>query len=537
MSILLLVTMLITVIAACSKSNGGDNATSTDSGTVSSAAPTTEANKALDPVSLKVLLFGEKPAEMDKVIAEFEKRTKNTLNTKLDFTFDLPDQYPNKLKLKLTAGEAFDLAFDAPWWNMNQNISKGYYQELDKYFNNDEYPGLKKAFTAEFLENNKVNGHIYGIPVTNYFSDTDIIVIRKDLREKYGLQPIKSYDELKVYLDKVKENNPEMLPMGLGRNTFYRLFNNFKDKQTNYRAFPYDIGETAAWFNIVLSEDGKKVLGATTIGDPDADYAKLPAPFNNQDFFNSYLDKRVEFSKYLPKDVFNAGNSAGGQKPASYEKSISGYAQNIEELKRSDPGASLEFFVYNDAVRNMEPGAIGTNYKAWNFLTIPMTSKNTDRTMKYLDWLFSDPDNHDLFELGIEGEHWTKDGDGKYKLAANNKNYVFPGYEMTWNPLMSRMNSANDPEALKYIEYQAKNDSYYALALKGFTFNSDSVKAEIAKVQPKFDDFNKFIQAGQEPKWREKAAKVNTELRALGLETIRAELLKQIQAYLDAGGK
>lgn len=115
LSMLLLATMLITVIAACSKSGGDDKAatsapsspaSSTASSPASSAAPNAEPEKALAPVSLKVSLFGEKPADMDKVLAEFEKRTKDTLNTKLDLTFDLPDQFPNKLKLKLTAGES-----------------------------------------------------------------------------------------------------------------------------------------------------------------------------------------------------------------------------------------------------------------------------------------------------------------------------------------------------------------------------------------------------------------------------------------------
>lgn len=530
MSLLLLATMMTTVIAACSKTDG-----SSPSSTASSAAPTAAASKTLDPVSLKVMLFGEKPADMDKVLAEFEKRTKDTMNTKLEMSYDLPDQYPNKLKLKLAAGEAFDLAFDAPWWNMNQNISNGYYQELDKYFNNDAYPGLKKAFTADYLEANKINGHIYAIPVTNFFTDIPVVTIRKDLREKYGLKPIQSYDDLKVFLDKAKENNPEMIPLATNTFTFMQMFTNYTDKQTNIRSFPYDIGGTAAWFNIVLSQDGKKALGATTLGDPAEDYAKLPAPYNSPDYFYSYLDKRVEFRKYLPKDPF-AQRSAGGPKAAAGQGTLNGMAKANQELMQTD-GTVNEIFIYNDAARKMEPGAIGTNHKAWNFLVVPKTSKNTDRVMKYLDWLFSNKDNHDLFELGIEGVHWTKDGDNRYKETENTKNYRFPGYEMSWNPILSRVNSNNDAEVLKYIDYQAKNDTYYSLPLSGFTFNTESVKSEIAKVQPKFDDFNKIVLAGVEPNWKEKAATVNKELRSLGLEKIRAELLKQVQAYLDAGGK
>ena len=42
---------------------------------------------------------------------------------------------------------------------------------------------------------------------------------------------------------------------------------------------------------------------------------------------------------------------------------------------------------------------------------------------------------------------------------------------------------------------------------------------------------------GLEPKWNELRQKTNKELRDIGLEKVRAEVIKQVQAYLDAGGK
>ena len=56
----------------------------------------------------------------------------------------------------------------------------------------------------------------------------------------------------------------------------------------------------------------------------------------------------------------------------------------------------------------MEKGCIGTDYRAWNNLVIPVTSKHADETMKFLDWLFQSQDNHDLFELGIKGDTGRK---------------------------------------------------------------------------------------------------------------------------------
>lgn len=541
-SLLLSAAMLATVAAGCGSSDNGNDSSGnkdTTSSSVSTKETTTETTtetKVQDPVTLKVKLFGEKPTDMDPIVNEFQNRTGNSLNTKLDITFDVAAEYRNKLKLQLAAGEQIDLAFDAPWWDLNSNINKGYYYELDQYFNNDQYPGLKSAFSPEYLESNKINGHLYAIPVTNAFYDVPVVIIRKDLREKYGLSPIQRYDDLKVFFDKVLENDKDLLPYGGGRWTWYQMFANFTDKQTNFRAFPYEISGTGALFNLILSDDGKQVLGATTLGDPADEWAKYPAPYNNPDYFYNLNDKKVEFRKYLSEDPL-ATTQAPGKDAAAYESTLNGVAGARQELKKKYPNADWEIFVYNDGIRNLEQGSIGTGYKAWNFLTIPKSSKNVDRTMQFLDWLYSSPDNHDLFELGAEGTHWTKDGDKNYKDSDNTAKYKFPGYEMTWNPTLSRINSNNDQDTLKYINYEYDQNSYYRLAVSGFTFNPEPVKSEIAKVQPKYEEFRAIIDAGLEPNWKEKAEGLNKKLRGLGLDKIRAELIKQVQDYINQGGK
>ena len=86
---------------------------------------------------------------MDKVLAEFENRTKDTLNTKLDIEF-AGSELTQKLGLKMAVGEEVDLSFDyLGIGTLYQNIARGYYQPLEKYFNNDAYPGFKKAFPPE----------------------------------------------------------------------------------------------------------------------------------------------------------------------------------------------------------------------------------------------------------------------------------------------------------------------------------------------------------------------------------------------------
>ncbi|WP_141505197.1 ABC transporter substrate-binding protein [Paenibacillus luteus] len=537
MSLLLIATMLVTTLSACSGKNGNE-VNSGNKGSTGNATtqPSDEGGKAPDPVTLKMMLFGEKPIEMDTVLAEFEKQTKDTLNTKLSFEWNPNADHKQKLTLKMSAGESVDAAFDAPWMSLNQNVSLGYYTELDKYFNNDEYPGLKAAFTEDYLNANKINGHIYSIPLTNAFYDIDVVYIRKDLREKYGLQPIQSYDELQVYLEKVQENEKGILPMANKNDRgFYKLFN-LEDKLTNAKM----ISGMSPAFYVYLSDDGKKVLGATTLGDDASKFEGLAAPYNDPYYFYPQYAKNVEWNKYIQKDVLSEKDAQAlfvGGKAASNEGTINGAAQIRQRLQSAVPGADIEMFVYNSHIRNMEKEAIGTDYKAWNDIVIPVTSKNADRTMKFFDWLFSSTENHDLFELGIKDTHWTASGDRYYKMTDKTTDYIFPSYEFSWNPTMSRINGDNDEETLKLLDYQSQNETYYLQPLSGFTFDTEPVKSEIAKISPVVQQRDPIFNNGLDKNWKETATKLNKQMEAYGLEKVRAEVIKQVQAFIDGGAQ
>ena len=155
------------------------------------------------------MFFGDKPTDLDMILQEFERRTKDSLHLKLNIEWTAMEEMKQKLKLKLAAGEEVDAVFDASWLSLEQNVAQGYYYKLDKYFNNDEYPGLKKAFPPKYLAANTINGHLYTVPLTQFFYDIDIVYIRKDLRERLGLKPIKSYEDLEAYFQAVAGHIPK----------------------------------------------------------------------------------------------------------------------------------------------------------------------------------------------------------------------------------------------------------------------------------------------------------------------------------------
>ena len=194
-------------------------------------------------------------------------------------------------------------------------------------------------------------------------------------------------------------------------------------------------------------------------------------------------------------------------------------------------------FVLNPKSREMKPQAIGVDYRSNNSIAIPANSKNIDRTMKFFDWLYSSKENHDLLEYGIPGKHWQAVGDNQIKLLDEAKNYNFPGYELTWNPSMIRLNSDLDDKAKKYFEYSAKPDTYYLAGLRKFQFDSTNFKSEVANIASKTDPFSQLLKDGQIKDWETQVTKLKGELDALGMDKLRAELKKQLQDYLDKGGK
>ncbi|UUZ86671.1 DUF3502 domain-containing protein [Paenibacillus sp. P26] len=94
-----------------------------------------------------------------------------------------------------------------------------------------------------------------------------------------------------------------------------------------------------------------------------------------------------------------------------------------------------------------------------------------------------------------------------------------------------------DDKEKAYFDYSAKTDSYSYQPLGGFQFDNSAVKSEYANISSKTDPFIQMLKAGQIKDWETQFEKLNGDLKQLGLEKIRAELKKQIQEYLDKGGK
>lgn len=526
LSLGLTLTMLVTLLAACGSNSDKKTETANDS--------TGTQTKKLEPVTLKLLLAGEQPKGWEEVVKEFENRTRDTLNAKLDAEFNILTDHKEKIKVKMAAGEDLDIVFDATFVNLRTFAADGAYAELDNYFNNDKYPGLKKAFAPAVVEGNKFLGHNYTMPFYQTWSSSDGIYIRKDLREKYSSKKIETLDDLKAFYDKILENEKGMVPFATdGSRGWFRTFEPL--------VIPPDsnlyTASAGVMFYFQLDSTGKKVVNLATLGDPKELTKDYPSPWNDL----SYKYKMAfEWRKYMEKDSINQKDKNSlftSGKAATVEGTLDGYMSLLTKLKAGIPNATMEFWPIQKEIREMKEGFLSTSYWANNSVAFPKTSKKLERSMLFFDWLFSDQKNHDLFEYGIEGKNWIAVGNDKFKYpdgmtTANNYFASFSGWSLTWNPNYVRFSTDMPEDVVQLNKYYMNDSTYRKSAMTGFTFDQTPVKNEIAKIQSVWGDRNKLLANGiVETSVDADIAKMYAKEKEMGLETIRAEMKKQLEAF------
>ena len=182
---------------------------------------------------LKIYLFGE-AQNMDKVLDKFY--AESGLDVKLNIIWNTGADHREKLPLLIGNEEPCDLVFDAYWMNLATMIKQDMYADLSSYFNNDEYPGLKAAFSESYLAQvTEDDGAIYAIPFTQAANDIQCIFYRADLAEKYGIT-VDSTESLEAFFKAVKENEKDLIaPFGVGgsRAMYYLDLDILEKKQAN----------------------------------------------------------------------------------------------------------------------------------------------------------------------------------------------------------------------------------------------------------------------------------------------------------------
>lgn len=496
----------------------------------------------VDGDTIKVMLSGQKPTGWENVLAEYNEKYAPETGVKLNVEWVSQGDYKEKLNLRMIGSENYDLVFDAPFNKLKNFAAYEMYVPLEDYLESGEYPNLTAAFPQDIADANYYFGHLYGLPMMRtYGNGIDCVYYRKDLAKKYNVGTdgqINSYDELQQLFDAVlngDEAKMNMVPFGVsGSRGFYSLFAQDTLDFAKNHIVRLSLG---AFAHVLLNEDNTEVVDIVYEGEDASRYAQFPEKYRDGELLgNARLKKVREWNKYLERDSLNRKDAwamVTGMKAAAMVDNLDTYEQKLTEFNQSIPDGELGVFILNDGVRNKQPEARVTDLKGNNFICIPAWSKKVDKVLTFLDWLYADPDHHDLFELGIEGKNWEAVGDDKYEvLKVDGEQYSFPGYVLTWNPNFVRFQSSLSEDIYEYKKYDLRKDSYYESPLAGFTFDTSKLQTESSVISGITSKVSTALEHGALDNPVQVKQENTAECLANGLDVIREEAKRQINEFL-----
>ena len=524
-------------------SNDTASTGNTDDGTGSaSAAGVTE----MEDTTINIRIMNEYK-NLDKVLAKYAEMTQDDpimSKIHLNFSWVTGGDYKDKLTMALVAQEDYDLMFCGSWHGLTSFIQQGNFADLSSYFNNDNFPGLQTAFSENFTdamtsyvrqEDGSFQSGIYGINLASFYEDSRGFMYREDLREKYNCDPITDRDSLFAYMDTVLANEPDMIGASLW-NLFYIDSPVYSGKHDNvYSQDSTNIFGDQTRVFVGLSEDGKTVLNAVVPGDPQEEWDKMPEGYQ-YDFITEYAVKRTDWNPYLNP---NRGGTDTVEKEAVIAYCpLSEFESKVKEAQERIPGSEYGYYVYEDAQRNKEKGAVVCDMVTNNWLVVPEWSENVDAVMYFLDWMFGSQEAHDLFQYGIEGEDWESVGTEGYKdlEISEDLKYTMPNYSFTLNPTYIRYSEfvVNDPELKADFDYIYDESTYELSPLAGFAFDATNVETEVANISALSGELQLNISLYEADEAVEKLQTWHADAEDVGLETVRQELIMQLQSFLDA---
>lgn len=396
--IIIFVLTIAPLITSCDNNKNQNNHTHKDA--IHTSRPSTIADK----VNLIMYLVGTKPKDTDLVYQKVNEKMLKDINATVQPRFiewsDIPTKYP----LIFSSGEDFDLIFVSTWAIPDYvSIAKqNVLYELKQDFIKQYIPLALEKVPEEAWKQAKVDGKIYTVPPTYIDVVPWYFIIRGDLRIKYGLPKVKTLSDLENFYDAVKKNDPEMLPLDLGKDDWWKplfgIYNTMNSVYEGIRNTPFAMNKF---------DKGTKIF--SVFDDPRY---KTAIDLMNKWYKKGYWSIDSLVKPISVKDSFLNGTSA-----SCFDK-ISVINELYSRLQKSHPDWKLEYY---------EP-ALETNQKLSpalyinNAIAINANSKNPERAMMALNLFMFNREYFDLTTYGILGKHYELVGE-KYKMLPEGINF------------------------------------------------------------------------------------------------------------------
>ncbi len=411
-----------------------------------------------EPMELKMYLIGDRTPDFDEVYGKINEILEEKLNCTLSVDFLSWGEHDTKYSLLFSGGEDFDLIFTASsWCHYEQTVALGGFAELTEEDIQTYAPGIWDVVPEMAWDQAKIDGKVYMVP--NYSNEfgQDVLAVRGDLMEEYGIDEIKDWDSLMAFFKACAEN-------GMYASQGGPWYQYFQEKGLSTLGGAPKGGELVL-YNTQDPEDTD--LYYILDWDGFADYCKQMKELADMgawssDVLNSSDERQTGLlTGRTASMVWNLGSCLTYAKQAN--------AENPDwNVTLIDPVSDL-------------PKKVNSYIN--NGVAVNASSDKKERALMVLNEFYTNPEVYDLAMLGIEGKHWEAVGDDQYKVIDESGYGVSSNCNWGWNNAdITRTEYIEDRTALddKYDEMKAEWEANIkpSHVLEGFTFDNTNVASK-----------------------------------------------------------
>ena len=416
----------------------------------------------------------------------------------------------------LQSGEKMDLIFTADWEGYGVEVSGGLLMPLDDLL--DQYgQGIKETLPQTFLDGVKVNNVLYGIPTNKELCVPEGFIVNKTAAAAIGWDvtaddpSIKTTADLEPWLAKYKEMFPDKYPY---------LMDGQAGRWADEPWCPdwAGMGSNSIAMKMAKGEDGNfdETIYSIFATPEQEEHIRLMYDWGKK----GYISPDAALTSFDYNGTFGRGDFLVFAQP------LKGNGIKAAEMYQANATAEFECVEIT-----MQPKYVVTTHAGGSMFAIPVTCKNPEAAMKYLNLMHSDKTLVNLMLFGAEGKNYTKIDDTTVEVAPDANWYgVHGGAWTVGNTLLQYVTKGEDPQ--KNALLQSYADDAIATASLGFRFVKDNVADQIAAVDAVVSEMANPLMCGQ----------VDPDDPALGIEALKTalteagmdDIIAEVQAQYDA---
>lgn len=495
---LLLALVMVLGLAAC----GAKEEANAPAATEANAPAATEGGK-LEEYKLVYYMPGDPQADEALVEEAINEYLKDTLNIKLDIVMVPFGDMEEKFRVAVGSGEQIDVVFTSGWSNdFYGNVTRNAFLPL-----NDLLPTYGADVLAQLPDcwgSCTIDGNIYAVPNEQIWPYQQGLAVSTAVLEEYGwdISNIKTQSDLTAMLAEYKADHPESAPLYAGAET---------ELWAPLTWNTYEQIDGTAMSCVVKMDDET----CTVLNSWEPEYWAEQWTLAKEWYDAGYVREDI-----LTMDLYAAALDMANGK--SIMATLPTYSPGVEVTMESTYQTDLTVVTVGYESPIMIGGSIIATMNA-----IPVTSKNPERAMMFINAMNTDPVLYNLLCFGIEGTHYTLDG----TCATSVEN-------SGWNPNADwaygcQFNAYTRPgqEADVWEQTRAINAAAVPSVLMGFVFDTEPVKNQIAAVSAVDDEYR--TQLGFSPvSGDDLMQQYIADMTAAGAVAIKEEAQRQINEWL-----